>query len=629
MFELVFLTGARAGQVVPVNRSLIAGRSPDCPLVVPDLNVSRQHCRFELDGGGVTLVDNNSSNGTYLNEERVEEPIALKQDDVVRLGQTRLRFVIQKKIDDRSDMTSMFRETEAEPWGKSILVSVSEVGKRTLSQKALSTRLDAIIRVSKALVNIRDSERISQDILDALFDVFPQADRGFLMLGSDAASLVPEAVKRRRGETEEMKLSRTICRSALEKKGAILFDDGGEMDFEPGVSIAALQIRSAMVVPLIVDDQVLGLLQIDTPDRRAAFTEADLELAVAVSQQAAIALHNAQLLRKVESEAVTRENLMRFLPGAMVEQVLSGQLDLALGGRTCRGTVLFSDVVGFTSLSERLDPEQVVKMMNDYFSRMVPCIEQAVGAVDKFMGDAIMAVWGVPIDRPGSTFRAASAALAMQNALIGFNSLQVSTGWPALDTGIGLNTGMVVAGNIGSDNRVSYTVLGDTVNAAQRLEASAGRGQILISESSWRDMPGSAFGILMPPLKVKNKAEPLYCYSLRGMTALDGEIVLHLPLTCAGLPDRPVFLIRRLTDSSFIALHPEDVEIELAQLVTDIKEWPGVRLGYPSIEAVLPRLASDGLYVRSQIRLEDPSLEGLLSKAAVPCGRAWEEMIRG
>ena len=111
-------------------------------------------------------------------------------------------------------------------------------------------------------------------------------------------------------------------------------------------------------------------------------------------------------------------------------------------------------------------------MMNRYFNRMVPCIQLQSGSVDKFMGDAIMAVWGVPIDKGDSAANAVHAALAMQNALVGFNSVQAKENGPQLAMGIGVNTGAVVAGNIGTEERKEYTVLGDTVNTAQRLEAN-------------------------------------------------------------------------------------------------------------------------------------------------------------
>jgi adenylate cyclase len=625
MYELVFLTGARAGEVVPVNKSLIGGRSPDCSLEVPDPNASRQHAKFTWDGANLTVADNGSSNGTYLNDQRLTAPVMAKDGDVVRLGETRLRVQTHKIPNDaHSSSIFGFKERDAD-LSQSIVMSVSEVRSTGVDAKVLAARLNAIIQVSKALVNITSEDVVSTRIIDTLLEVFPQADRGFLMLGNQVGNLVAKAMRNRKGVTENLSVSTTICRKALESKSAFLFNDQNNSDFDQGMSIVSLKIRSAMTIPLMVGEEILGLVQIDTPDSKRAFTREDLELAVAVCQQAAIAMHNVQLLRDVERETTQRNNLIRYLPGALADQVKSGNVVMAMGGSTYRATILFSDVIGFTRMSERLTPDRVVALMNAYFNRMVPCIQNHAGSVDKFMGDAIMAVWGVPIDKGDAACNAASAALAMQNALVGFNSLQASDGQPVLAMGIGLNSGPVVAGNIGTEERKEYTVLGDTVNAAQRLEATAGRGHVLISQATWQALGGAGHGVAMPPLKVKNKDEPLTVYSLRGLRILNDEVVLHLPLLSGPVQ---VYLIRRLADRSFILLHPPECDILSHDLVSDCQEWAGSVLGRPEMVQVLPSQAGDGTLVRSQIRLHDADLGGLLGKDAIVCSRTWDMMLR-
>ena len=624
MFELVFLTGARAGQVVPVTKTLLAGRSPECSLEVPDPNTSRQHSRFVYDGSSVTIVDNGSSNGTFLNDVRLTAPVKLKEDDVVRLGETRIRF--QHGSGSQSTPSSIFGFKEAdEDLSQSIMLAVADLGKKGQNVEVLAARLNAIIEVSKSLMSV-DKTALFDRILESLFKVFPQADRGFLMIGSEVDKLQPRAVRQRgKGVAEALNVSTSICRQALEKKGAILFDDSKSSDFDQGMSIVSLKIRSAMTLPLVVEDEILGLLQIDTPDRSRAFTKDDLELALAVTQFAAMALKNANLNKKNEEQATIKSNLMRFLPGPVVQQVLDGQLDLDLGGRTCHGTILFSDIIGFTRLSETMHPEAVITMMNAYFSRMVPCIQGNAGSVDKFMGDAIMAVWGVPIDKGDSALNGVTAALSMQNALIGFNSLRAEEGGPRVEMGIGLNSGMVTAGNIGFDQRIEYTVLGDTVNTAQRLEAGAGRSQILVSANTWAELKGTAVGIAMPPLRVKNKVDPVPTFSVRGLKLDGGEVVIHLPVRCGAVP---AWIVRRLADGTFLLLHPADLDVCALPLHTAVSEWPDIELGTATMEAVLPGQLSDGRYLRSQIRLGAGDLAGLLGDTPVQCRLGWETMIR-
>jgi adenylate cyclase len=634
MYELQFLTGGRAGQIVPVTRSLVAGRSADCSLVVPDANASRHHCALQFDGARIVAEDKGSANGTFVNDTRIEAATALEDGDELCIGQTRLRvrFRSLPMADSAADQTMFaLRDERGAPapnaYDRSPSVDVCAIPRPAANERTLAIRLDAVIRVAKVLAHIRDLDRIARGVLDALFEVFPQADRGFLLLGNDVSNLVSKAMKSRgKVYTEDLVVSKSICRHVLERRRAILFNEMSGRDFTLGESVYSLQIRAAMVIPLMVEDEIIGVLQIDTPVACAAFDESDLELAAAVGQQAAIALHNAALLRRVEEESVSRASLMRFLPTAMVEQVISGQLDVALGGNTCDATILFSDIVGFTRISETLAPESVVALMNAYFSRMVPCIEATSGGIDKFMGDAILAVWGVPLARPDSAVRAATAALAMQNAAVALHPTQLDGRASVLEMGIGINSGPVVAGNIGADSRTSYTVLGDAVNTAQRLEAAAGRGQVLVSNATWDQLGRAGFGVLLPPLHVKNRNQSVDAFSLRGITEDRSEVLLHVPVRVSG---RRAWIVRRLADESFILLHPPDVSPSVAPLVTDMPELDAIDMGRANIAEIMPHEGSDGGLVRTQIVLQDATLGGLLGGVALSCERSWVEMPRG
>ena len=625
MYELVFLSGPRAGEVVPVTRNLLAGRSPDCSLEVPDPNASRKHTQILFDGTAVTVADNGSSNGTFVNDVRLTGPVIMRHGDVLRLGETKLRIQHTNR-NGGADASSIFsiQESDAD-LSHSIVMSMSDLARRQLGPEQLSARLAAVMRVAKALLNIDQQEVVYREILDALFDVFPQAERGFLMKGIVADQLEPKAVKQRgRPDGEPLAVSKSTCRKALEGKNAFLFNDQNAGDFDQGMSIVSLRIRSAMTVPLILDEAILGILQIDTGDPAKAFTAEDLELAVTISSIAATALMTADRLDKLTREQATLNHLLRFLPGPLAEQVLSGNLDIALGGRTYHGTILFSDIIGFTRLSEAMPPTEVVSMMNDYFARMVPCIEREGGSVDKFIGDAIMAFWGIPFDKGEAASAAVQAALQMQNALVGFNSLQQREGKPDLHTGIGLNSGMVVAGNIGVQQRSEYTLLGDAVNTASRIEHAAGKSQVLVSGDTLEELKGMAFGIRMPPLKAKNKAEPLAVISIRGLKIGD-EIVMHLPVTSGAFA---ATLVRRLSDHSFVIVHPKDCDLCAADLHSAVPEWLDVKLGRPRMLTVLPIQAADGDLIRSHIALDKPDLAGLFGDELTHCPVDWDQLLR-
>ncbi len=625
MFELEFLNGARAGESFPLAGTIEVGRDPGCALALSAGDISRIHARFETDGTTLTVHDNKSFNGTFVNDQRVTS-VGLAAGDTVQLGKTQFRVRWRPPTLEIPGYDAFDFHDDSAVYETEVMIAVSELRPAHADPAVLAARLKAVFEVSTALAEIRDLEAVTNRVLECLFEVFPQADRGFLMLGSDPNDLEARAVRQRGMDViGELKVSTSICRRALESKSAVLFNHSEKPGFKLGRSVMALNIRNAMTVPLVMGDEVEGLLQIDTPDAARPFTRDDLELAVAVAQQVAIALHNAQLLKQVEKEITTRKNLTRFLPGPLVDQAVKGEIDLSLGGRSCSGTILFSDVVGFTRMSELLEPEEVVSLMNRYFDRMVPCIQKTGGAIDKYMGDAIMAFWGIPFGEEASAMGGAESALTMQAAIAGFNSIQVEEGLPSVGMGIGLNSGPVVAGNIGSRDRTEYTVLGDTVNTAQRIEATAGRDVTLVGASTWSELGGRGFGLRMPPRMVKNKVEPLDLFSLRGLRVDHDEVVLHLPVRSG---EHEAVLIRRLGDSTFVILHPEEVDLTAAPLVTAIPEWPGVTLGVADLVVRHDSQKANAGLARSQIRLADATLSGLLGPRPVQCLLEWTDMRR-
>jgi hypothetical protein len=236
-----------------------------------------------------------------------------------------------------------------------------------------------------------------------------------------------------------------------------------------------------------------------------------------------------------------------------------------------------------------------------------------------------MAFWGVPIEMDDSAARGAASALGMQIALLGFNSLAERDKRPVLGHGIGLNTGPVVAGNIGSSDTLSYTLLGDTVNTASRIEHHAMKEQVLVSQATWEALKGAGHGLRMPPVHVRNKAGALNLCSLRALARDAGEVMLFLPVDSGGVS---AWLIRRLTDRSFILLHPAGHDPSAHAMASAAVEWPGVALGKPEIMASLPAQNTDGLLTRSQLRLADDTLAGLLGDQALPCPLGWDSLVR-
>jgi adenylate cyclase len=326
---------------------------------------------------------------------------------------------------------------------------------------------------------VRPVEEVLQQVMDIVFDHVP-ADRGFLMLHEDGSDkLVPMVVKHRStpssGDQAQISISKTIADRVIKDRVSILTSDAlVDPRFGAGDSIRFHGIRSAMCAPLWNKEQVIGIIHVDSPMLTNCFNLNDLDLLTALANYAAVAVERARLNAKIVAEEKKRERLGRFLSPQVTARIIatSESQSAALGVPEEREvTVLFADIVGFTRMSETMSPAAVALILNDYLSRMTDVIFKYEGTLDKYIGDAIMAVFGAPLDMPDHASRAIKTALEMRERLDEFNA-ERKEGGPHLRIRIGINSGKAVAGEIGSINKKEYTVLGDTVNIASRLESS-------------------------------------------------------------------------------------------------------------------------------------------------------------
>ncbi|RKZ21135.1 hypothetical protein DRQ18_04985, partial [bacterium] len=212
------------------------------------------------------------------------------------------------------------------------------------------------------------------------------------------------------------------------------------------------------------------------------------------------------------------EALKRYLPARVVEKIMLNPEKATVEGERKFVTILFGDLSGFTSLSEKLeDPEKVVEVVNRYFTRMLEIVEKYGGDVDKFLGDAIMVVFGAPVAHGNDPERACRAALEMVKAIKEFGFVETPKGPVEINMSIGVNTGEVVALNVGSEKRMEYTVMGDNVNLASRLEGVARAGEVIISDSTYRYVKDIFEVEKLEPVKVKGKEKPIQIYKLTGL----------------------------------------------------------------------------------------------------------------
>ena len=215
----------------------------------------------------------------------------------------------------------------------------------------------------------------------------------------------------------------------------------------------------------------------------------------------------------------------RYLSDEVVASLLETPEGLALGGEKREVTILFADLRGFTAMADRFTPEQVVGMLNTYLGTMADIITAYQGTIDEFIGDAILALFGAPVTRPDDAERAAACAVAMQLAMDGVNAKNRAAGLPDVQMGIAVNTGDVVVGNIGSQTRAKYGVVGTHVNLAGRIEGFTVGGQILVSETTLRKSGGSLAVGERVTFEAKGFKEPVAVYDLRGVAGRHGLVL--------------------------------------------------------------------------------------------------------
>ncbi|HHD64823.1 MAG TPA: adenylate/guanylate cyclase domain-containing protein [Desulfobulbaceae bacterium] len=221
---------------------------------------------------------------------------------------------------------------------------------------------------------------------------------------------------------------------------------------------------------------------------------------------------------QLKHEEQLRNHLSRYIGNDLVDQIMHSSKEVLLKNQRKTLTVMFADIRSFTALSEQMQPEEVVTMLNEYFTIMVEIVFSCNGMLDKFVGDQLMAVFGHMSGDAEGAKNGVLAALKMQQATEALMQKRAGNHQPTFQIGIGINTGSAIIGNVGSENRMDYTVIGDTVNAAARLEEQAKAGEIIIGEQTYKHMPRTIQVKNRIELPVKNRLQPVACYTIKRKT---------------------------------------------------------------------------------------------------------------
>lgn len=547
-------------------REIVVGRQPDCDIVLNKNVVSRRHARIYPAKSSWAVADLKSSHGTYVNGERIDERV-LAEGDAIRIGEFELVFssVTREHAPARPRLTSLPVSTKPTEFAEITAPRVQipfvpapapaatdsdpevlerrRLGDGDLMRQTLIARdldlaglaaaalpkpadklgrdsgseggLLALIRISDGISRCTDVDTLCKVVTEMALKA-SGADRGVIALKNGKGDFVPRAqmAGKRNVNAGTVKISTTFVDRVLREKEAMIARDvGQDIDLSSARSIVALDIRSVVCVPLLDGEEVRGYLYLDRIGAAGGFSGRDLDLLLLIGYHAAAAIGRLE-------EQTRRHTMSRFFSADVIrhlDEEGSRVENVATSTRAQLVTVLFSDIQGFTAMSETMDPRTLKGFLDEYFDRMTEIlVDRHGGTLDKYIGDGIMALFGAPYSKgPEIDARnAVAAALDMQASLADMRSNFPHYG--NLQMRIGINSGKVVAGMMGSSRRFEYSVLGDAVNVASRLESTGEAGRIQIGDTTHVAVKNTFDCAFAGERKMKNRGEPVKCWWVLG-----------------------------------------------------------------------------------------------------------------
>ncbi len=495
------------------DRPVVIGRAPECDLHLQNESISRQHCRIARGDDGWVLHDLGSKNGSRVNTFHVEQQ-ALRDGDRLDLGTIRLYVEIGPES-TASRARVIFDDDQSPPMHTEVLdlqglddllqgagdrqgreprrrerSLLADLGDEAIVASDASEEMMRLVsEAAESLLSCTTLAETLDRILSLVFANLP-VERGVICLyDPESKSIEPMAMRNREGVPDEpIAISTNITGAAIDEKQAVLIKDTA-MDerFGGAESVIMMEIHSAMCAPLLRDGNVSGYVYVDRQSSTHPFDISQLQALSILALLAAIAVEQAALRDDIRREQERRNRLARYSSPAVVERILeapgAGGGVGAMNAEEGEVSVLFADLTGFTNMAERLPASEVVLILNQVFERLTSAVFELDGTLDKFRGDGMMAFFGAPLAMPDHAVRAVEAALRMQEALASLN--QGRAGVRPIEMRIGVNSGPVVVGDIGTPQRKDYTVIGDVVNIASRLESSVAKpGDVIIGEST-------------------------------------------------------------------------------------------------------------------------------------------------
>jgi len=483
------------------------GRHEKSDLCLVDSMVSRNHCLILREGLKFVLKDLESRNGTWVNGRKIKNRRHVKEGDVIQVGPFRLLFhsegpprgpLFTQTLDmNQIGPEPFIHRNEAEQVVKPLgMISnylsetsgqVEQVPTRVRRER-LNRNLLTLYRITEELVMTRDFDELLEYIMDQIFEIF-RPSQATILLDEGEGHPVPRKERSAQGAGSARPISNTIINRILKDRVAVLTDNALEDPrFQMGESVVIDGIRSVIAAPIWEDRSILGVLYVDSLDFVAGYQPEDLDLLTAIGHQTALAIQRWKLTEKLRQEAVRsavlRQTLARFHSTQVVDLILNGDADLDV--RETEATVFFCDIVGFTALCESCSPQELQLLLNLFCKTVNEIVFQEQGTLDKFIGDAAMAIFGAPLPQKDHPVRAIKAALRIRERLA-----QQMLSLPSklqFEVRYGVNTGHAIVGNFGTDERMDYTILGHAVNLASRICQAADPDQLLIGPETYEQI---------------------------------------------------------------------------------------------------------------------------------------------
>ena len=494
-------------RIADLKSDLAIGRTEGNDLVLNHPSVSRKHAKLESRDNRWWVVDLKSTNGVKVNGNLVTEA-QVAAGDKLHIGSVQLDLKALPSVDfsdqsmfDNPSGTVIRRISDFNSEFGLDLADAQQPQPRpetpagtpapTVTREKI---FQVLVQVAKALLQSDDLNSLLNTVMDMIFKYLP-VERGLILLFDEEGQPVPKLTRfLEASEARDIPISRTILKMVAEQQVALMTSNALEdARLLGGKSIAIHGIRSAMCVPLWNRQHVIGAVQVDSSIHIGSFNEEDLDLLTALANFAAVAIERAQLSEKIEQERKIRSKMERYHSPAVIDEIVKGVISADESEiRNAEVSILFADISGFTTVSETKRPEEVAEFLSHFFSCAVESIFAYGGTLDKFIGDAVMAFFGAPIPQEDHADRAILAGLMMQRLVGDWNAERDKASLPPVRIRVGINSGPAVVGNVGTEKRVDYTVLGSAVNIASRLESGVAKpGQVVISQNTMDRTLGS------------------------------------------------------------------------------------------------------------------------------------------